>query len=59
VQIDPEEGQINEPEGARDYLKRYCRDASGRDANVSIYWGSAEDFARELQRRVPPAPLPA
>jgi CHAT domain/SIR2-like domain len=53
VQIDPE-GQLTEPEGARDYLKHYCRDASGRDANVSIYWGGAEDFARELQQRIQP-----
>ncbi len=47
VQIDPEEGRLMEPEGARDYLKSYFG-----SANVSIYWDSAEDFARELQRRM-------
>jgi hypothetical protein len=47
VQVDPEEGRLLEPEAARDYLKSYFL-----DANVSIYWDSAEDFARELQGRV-------
>jgi hypothetical protein len=47
VQIDPEEGRLMEPEGARNYLKSYFR-----GANVSIYWDSAEDFARELLRRM-------
>jgi hypothetical protein len=47
VQIDPEEGRLVEPEGARDYLNSYFR-----GANVSIYWDSAEHFARELRRRM-------
>ncbi len=46
VQIDPEEGRLLEPEGAREYLKSYFQ-----DAHVSIYWDSAEHFAGELQRR--------
>jgi SIR2-like domain len=46
AQIDPEEGRILEPERARRYLERYFQ-----DADISIYWGSAEDFAQELQRR--------
>jgi hypothetical protein len=45
AQIDPEEGRILEPERARRYLERYFR-----DADISIYWGSAEDFMHELQR---------
>jgi hypothetical protein len=47
VQIDPEEGRILEPERARRYLESYFQ-----DADISIYWGSAEDFVRELQQRV-------
>jgi hypothetical protein len=46
VQIDPEEGRILEPERARRYLESYFR-----DADISIYWGSVEDFVRELHRR--------
>jgi CHAT domain/SIR2-like domain len=46
AQIDPEEGRILEPERARRYLERYFQ-----DADISIYWGSAEDFVQELQRR--------
>jgi hypothetical protein len=45
VQIDPEEGRIIEPEAARAYLESYFQ-----KANLSIYWDSAENFARELQR---------
>jgi hypothetical protein len=43
AQIDPEEGRILEPEGARRYLEKYFR-----GADISIYWGSAADFVREL-----------
>jgi hypothetical protein len=46
AQIDPEEGRILEPERARRYLERYFQ-----DADISLYWGSAEDFVQELQRR--------
>jgi hypothetical protein len=46
VQIDPEEGRILEPERARRYLETYFQ-----GADISIYWGSAEDFLRELQQR--------
>ena len=46
VQIDPEEGRILEPERARRYLESYFQ-----DADISIYWGSAEGFVRELWQR--------
>jgi hypothetical protein len=46
VQIDPEEGRILEPERARRYLESYFQ-----DADISIYWGSAEDFMQELHQR--------
>jgi hypothetical protein len=52
VQIDPEEGRIQEPERARRYVESYFRDSRlHRGASISIYWGSAEHFARELQQR--------
>ncbi len=44
AQIDPEEGRILEPERARRYLETYFQ-----DADISIYWGSAEDFVKEMQ----------
>lgn len=45
-QVLPEEGQFLAPEGAARYLEGYFK-----DANISIFWGSAEDFGEELQRR--------
>ncbi len=46
VQINPEEGRIVEPERARRYLETYFQ-----GADISIYWGSAVDFLKELQQR--------
>jgi hypothetical protein len=44
AQIEPEEGRILEPERARRYLESYYFN----DAYISIYWGSAADFVKEL-----------
>lgn len=46
AQIDPEEGRILEPERARKYLETYFQ-----DADISIYWGSAEDFVGDLGKQ--------
>jgi hypothetical protein len=46
VQIDPEEGRIYDVAGARKYLESYFE-----DAEISIYWGSPDDFARDLRRQ--------
>jgi hypothetical protein len=46
VQIEPQEGRILEPERARKYL-----DYFSTGANISLYWGRAEDFLKELQSR--------
>lgn len=43
AQILPEEGRFLEPERARRYLEDYFR-----DADISIFWGSVDDFTREL-----------
>jgi len=43
AQVDPEEGRIVEPERARQYLDSYFK---GED--ISIYWGTTEDFTAEL-----------
>lgn len=47
AQIEPEEGSILEPDGARRYIEKYF----SHDANVSLYWGNVEDFLNELQQR--------
>ena len=47
AQIEPEEGRILEPERARRYLENYF----SKGADISIYWGSADDFLGELVRR--------
>ncbi len=49
VQIDPEDGRMMDPDRARRYLESYFRDAHD-SAHISIFWGSAEDAAEELQR---------
>jgi hypothetical protein len=43
VQITPDEGRIMAPAQARQYLESYFQ-----GADISIYWGSSEDFLREL-----------
>ena len=47
VQIDPEQDRFVEPESAQRYLESYF---SG--AEISIYWGRAEDFLKELTRQM-------
>ncbi len=47
AQIDPELGRAIDPERARHYLEQYFG-----DADITIYWGSADDFLRELQARL-------
>lgn len=44
AQIDPEEGRILEPERARAYLESYFQ-----NADISIFWGTVEDFVKELR----------
>jgi hypothetical protein len=46
VQIDPDEGRTQYPDRARQYFERYF----GRN-EISLYWGSAQDFVEELSRR--------
>ena len=44
VQITPDEGRIMAPAQARQYLESYFQ-----GADISIYWGSSEEFLRELR----------
>jgi hypothetical protein len=43
VQIDPEEGRIIEVDAARSFFETYFH-----SSDITIYWGSVEDFIREL-----------
>ena len=47
VQIEPEAGRIQDPLGAYDYLRDYF----SKTSEISVYWGSAQDFIRELKER--------
>jgi len=42
-QVLPEEGRFLEPERARSYLERYFQ-----DADIDIFWGSVDDFTKQL-----------
>ncbi len=44
AQINPEEGRVLDADQARRYLDEYFQD-------ISIYWGSTEDFVRKLQQK--------
>jgi CHAT domain/SIR2-like domain len=46
-QVLPEEGRFLEPERAKKYLESYFD-----DADISIFWGSAADFTRELLKQM-------
>jgi hypothetical protein len=47
AQIEPEEGRNLEPERARSYLENYF----AKGADISLFWGSPEDFIKELISR--------
>ncbi len=47
AQVDPEQGRAVDIERARHYLEEYFD-----EADITIYWGSAEDFLRELRGRL-------
>jgi hypothetical protein len=53
VQIDPQEGATLIPQAARNYLKEYLGPVAAQtyQANISVYWGSVEDFIAELRAR--------
>jgi hypothetical protein len=47
VQIAPDEGRILEPQRAQRYLEEYFI----KGADISVYWGTVEDFFEELYSR--------
>jgi hypothetical protein len=49
VQIDPEEGDFQDPEMARRYLQKIGKI---NNSDLSIYWGSTSSFLGELRKRL-------
>ncbi len=47
AQVEPEEGRFLDSESARRYLETYFG-----GSNISLYWGSPEDFVQELSERL-------
>jgi hypothetical protein len=45
VQLDPDMQTMADVEGAKQYLAKYF----GKEANIDIYWGSAEEFLKRLR----------
>ena len=49
AQIEPDEGRTLYPERARDYLEDYYGSArESAKIKISLYWGSVDDFVRDL-----------
>lgn len=46
AQVEPEDGRILEPQGARTYLEDYF----GRGSDIDIYWGSPREFMGDLMQ---------
>ena len=49
VQINPSDSEFENPEEVRNYLERYF--AHGPLSRLHIYWGSVNDFFKDLQER--------
>ncbi|MFN2197546.1 MAG: CHAT domain-containing protein [Anaerolineales bacterium] len=47
AQLEPEEARLLEPGRARKYLETYF----SQGAQISLYWGAVDDFARDLSTR--------
>ena len=46
AQLEPEDGRILEPQGARTYLEDYF----GKGSDIDIFWGSPQEFLAELMQ---------
>jgi hypothetical protein len=55
VQVNPDEYSMADVEKARRYLQKYF----DREANMGLYWGSAEDFLRQLHTQLASLPQKA
>jgi hypothetical protein len=51
VQVAPDESHNIDPRRAQKYLENYFKGAA-----INIYWGYSNDFLRQLNQQLPPAP---
>jgi hypothetical protein len=52
VQINPDEHSLYDVKRAMKYIESYFQESKGGTPRISIYWGSAQDFLKELQKRL-------
>jgi len=52
VQINPDESSFEDVDRARRYIESYFQEGKGGAPSISIYWGTAADFLRELRTRL-------
>ena len=52
VQINPDEHSLADVERARKYVESYFQEGKGGAPPISIYWGTAEDFLKELKQKM-------
>lgn len=49
VQINPDESSFADVERARRYIESYFQEGKGGAPSISIYWGTAADFLKDLR----------
>lgn len=52
VQVNPDENSLADVERAMKYMESYFQEGKGGAPNISIYWGTAADFLKELRKRL-------
>ncbi len=52
VQVNPDENSLADVERAMKYMESYFQEGKGGAPNISIYWGTAADFLKELRQRL-------
>ena len=55
VQVNPDDYSLADVEKARHYLQNYF----AQEANVALFWGSADDFLKQLLKQLASLPKPA
>jgi hypothetical protein len=52
MQVNPDENGFADVERTMKYMESYFQEAKGEAPSISIYWGSAADFLKELRARL-------
>jgi hypothetical protein len=52
VQVNPDEHQLSDVKRAMSYMTSYFQEGKAGSPRISIFWGSAEDFLKELRNRL-------